>query len=1283
MVKGAPFIKAVAPSIKSVISYTGATAFVITLFAIYLAFQLQQNNNQLNKAEKERYQLTIITDEIKDSSDILTIFNMFYALTGDVKYKSTYKNIQNIRHGLAQKPKDYSNLYWFLSKTEQAKHHPLQAKQTLHTLLASLNFSLVEKKLLDEAELTANKLEKIELASIKLIDNANKKTNLNQLTNSTSKISSVQQQAIDLLTSSKYFDLKQQLMLPIDEFLESLAQRTQSNITRITQRQFILQIGFLSVLIASFFIYLYLYFFIRKNITEPVLALSQQLNLLKHNKNIEPDKSLPKTHEIGLLVTTFYQWHDEIQAQKLKLKLALQSSEQFWFEYNLITNRENVDETLHKKLGFNPVTSSDNKYILQEFIHPHDLPKIEASLEQCRQGKSSLDITYRRKTAEGGWLWMRTIGNISEFTEDQNAKILSGVHQDISAEHTLQFKEKLHHHIIEQLLHNTPLPKMFTKLCQEFDFNYDLRNVLLLDFDEVKQVYIKNCQFKLSQRVSNYVVDLLNHKKEELTLLCRNKPQGIVLTYQHPLFNSPKIRDYFENHALASVYINYLKNNKLLIVFSNQVISPNSPKFALLTFVADKFAFILNEYENRRNLRIAQDVFEQSHESILVTDKNSNVIAINQTFSEMTGYNQEDVLGKTPKILKSGLHDSLFYKNLWQSVNTKGYWHGSFWNKKKNGELFATTTTISKVFDESHNVQNYLAIFSDETQVIKQQEEIEFIAHFDRLTKLPNRTLVSDRFEQLTKSLKRSQGKIAVCFLDLDNFKVVNDEFGHDIGDELLIKVVKRINEHLRDTDTLSRQGGDEFLLLLNDLSSMEHCLDILQRIKNCVAEPFNCQHAICHISTSIGVTMYPNDAQDLDTLIRHANHAMYQTKMKGKNDISFYDITKEESERVSHSKLVELTQAFTDSQLMLYYQPKVNLKNGNIIGAEALIRWQHPNKGVLAPALFLPIMENTPLEIEVGFWVIKQGLQQLTLWQQDYKNFKLSVNVSSALLLQANFIDELKNYLFQYPLLNTQNFQLEILESSALGDLNKIIKVIHQCRELLNIEVALDDFGTGYSTLTHLRRLAVNELKIDQSFIFNCLNDIDDYYIVDGILKFSEVFNCAVIAEGVETIEHGKLLLLMGIEHAQGYAIAKPMSVTNFEQWFTHYQPCESWLALNKKIEKCENNLILEMLFGIEYWRIELIKALELEMFDNTQWPNINFNQSHCRLWLNAAKKQKSLSNLLFNQLENKLEDVYLLANELKDLYQQVDKVSITSQLSTFTRKVDEILVMLKHPSD
>ena len=1271
------------PSIQAVITYVGVVAFIATILAIYLAFRLQQNNNLLNYTETQRYQLTVISDQVTGSSDILTIFDMLYVLTKEDKYKNTYYNIQQIRHGLAQKPKNYSNLYWFLSKTEQQEHHPLQEKQTLHTLMESLNFSQAEKELLDKAEQAANELEKIEVASIKLIEMDSQKSSVK--TPSKPLLTSAQKESINLITSTRYVELKHQMISPLDQFLLSLAERTETNIARITKRQFMLQISLLSVLIINFFIYFWLYNFIKNNIINPVLALSKKIYLLNQNQNqtIMPDEFLVKTNEVGLLISTFYLWHDEIQAQKMKLKLALKSSEQFWFEYNVITNKTEVDEQLIKDLGFTTKEYPEYLSNWRKFIHPYDLPKVEVSIAQCLQGQCSLDISYRRKTAEGGWLWMRSCGNVSEYTEDNKAKILSGVHQDISAEHTLQFKEKIHHHIIEQLLHNTPLPKMFTKLCQEFDFNYDLRNVLLLDFDEVKQVYIKNCQFKLSQRVSNYVVDLLNHKKEELTLLCRNKPQGIVLTYQHPLFNSPKIRDYFENHALASVYINYLKNNKLLIVFSNQVISPNSPKFALLTFVADKFAFILNEYENRRNLRIAQDVFEQSHESILVTDKNSNVIAINQTFSEMTGYNQEDVLGKTPKILKSGLHDSLFYKNLWQSVNTKGYWHGSFWNKKKNGELFATTTTISKVFDESHNVQNYLAIFSDETQVIKQQEEIEFIAHFDRLTKLPNRTLVFDRFEQLTKSLKRSQGKIAVCFLDLDNFKVVNDEFGHDIGDELLIKVVKRINEHLRDTDTLSRQGGDEFLLLLNDLSSMEHCLDILQRIKNCVAEPFNCQHAICHISTSIGVTMYPNDAQDLDTLIRHANHAMYQTKMKGKNGISFYDITKEEDKRASHGKLNELTQAFTESQFLLYYQPKVNLKTGKVIGAESLIRWQHPSKGVLAPALFLPILENTPLEITVGFWVIKQGLQQLTLWQKDHKNFKLSVNVSSALLLQANFIDELKNYLSLYPPLNTHNFQIEVLESSALGDLNKIVEVIHQCRNILNIEVALDDFGTGYSSLTHLRRLAVNELKIDQSFIFNCLNDIDDYYIVDGILKFSEVFDCAVIAEGVETIEHGKLLLLMGVEHAQGYAIAKPMSVTNFEQWFVQYQPCESWVELNKKIEKCENNFILEMLFGIEYWRSELIKTFKLEMFDNTQWPNTNFNQSHCCLWLNTAKKQKSLSNLSFNQLENKLGDLYLMADKIKRLRGEVDKISITPQLSIFTRKVDEILAVLNNSSD
>ena len=381
------------------------------------------------------------------------------------------------------------------------------------------------------------------------------------------------------------------------------------------------------------------------------------------------------------------------------------------------------------------------------------------------------------------------------------------------------------------------------------------------------------------------------------------------------------------------------------------------------------------------------------------------------------------------------------------------------------------------------------------------EKALQKMVHFDVLTKLPNRVLFADRFYQAVAHSTRTENMLAVCFLDLDDFKPVNDNHGHDVGDKLLIEVASRIKECIREEDTVSRQGGDEFTLLLRDIESFKQCKETLDRVRDALAQPCIINDYPHKVTASIGTTIYPLDEADLDTLIRHADQAMYQAKLAGKNQLKLFNSLNDHEITNRQSQLSEVKQALTGGQFQLYYQPKVNMKTGKVFGVEALIRWIHPEKGLIPPLDFLPLIDGTELEIQVGGWVINEALQQLDDWQQQGIKLEVSINISSHHLQSEAFFDQLNEALDKHPDVNSQDLQLEILESSALGDINAISGIIKSCQNVLGVNVALDDFGTGYSSLTHMKNLSANTIKIDQTFVRDLLDDPNDYSIIEGVI--------------------------------------------------------------------------------------------------------------------------------------------------------------------------------------
>ncbi len=556
---------------------------------------------------------------------------------------------------------------------------------------------------------------------------------------------------------------------------------------------------------------------------------------------------------------------------------------------------------------------------------------------------------------------------------------------------------------------------------------------------------------------------------------------------------------------------------------------------------------ITERKRNEERLNLTARVFANTLDGILITDQGLNIVEINDSFTRITGYSREDVIGKRPNILASGQHNDAFYAQMWESIDTYGHWVGEIWDRRKSGEVYPEMLTISTVKNEQGKVVSYVGVFSDITHIKHHQKQLEQAAHYDALTGIPNRLLLAKLMKQALAHAKRSNTLMAVCYLDLDGFKPINDSFGHDTGDRILIEVARRIEKEIRGDDTVARLGGDEFVILLVGMENPEEWAHSVERLLAAIARPIESRGRFFTLSASIGLTLFPIDDEDADTLLRNADQAMYIAKQSGKNRYVLYDFEYSRRFRAQQIMLEQIAHGLASDQFELYFQPKVNLRTRKLIGAEALIRWNHPERGLLTPAEFLPALEGTDLDIRLGEWVIDKALSQLEKWRHSDMRLELSINISAHHLQSKDFAEKLKQQLEHHPGLPPQSLQIEILETAALEDLQKVTAIIDECRSF-GISFALDDFGTGYSSLTYLSNLPVNTIKIDQSFVRNMLNDAGDLAIVQGIIALARTFGLGIVAEGIENADIYQKLLKMGCEIGQGYGIARPMSAAKLE---------------------------------------------------------------------------------------------------------------------------------------
>ncbi|MDI2594813.1 EAL domain-containing protein [Pseudomonas sp. N3-W] len=547
------------------------------------------------------------------------------------------------------------------------------------------------------------------------------------------------------------------------------------------------------------------------------------------------------------------------------------------------------------------------------------------------------------------------------------------------------------------------------------------------------------------------------------------------------------------------------------------------------------------------------------------TDLNGRITHVNDRFCAVSGYRREELIGQDHRLLNSGLHAAEFFAVLWRTIALGDVWKGELCNRTRQGALYWVDCTMVPVLDEvTGRVHRYLSIGFDVSEKRQLLHSLQWRVGHDVLTGLPNRAFLSDLLDQALDFSRQEDIPLAVCMLDLDGFKAVNDGYGHASGDLLLVEVASRLRSIVRGEDVVARLAGDEFVLVLRYVRDLQELRAALNRVLGAISAPYSLHGKAINVFASIGVTLFPHDNEDAETLLRHADQAMYVAKQSGRNRFHLFDVSRDQEVKATHQTVARVRQALAAGELRLHFQPKVNMRLGEVVGFEALLRWEHPQNGLVPPREFLPLVEETDLIVDIGEWVMDQVLTQLHRWQQAGQGWPVSINIAARHFQRADFVDRLRHVLARHGQVAPQLLDLEIVESVAIENIQHVSTCLQAC-QALGVQFSLGDFGTGYSSLSYLKRLRTQTIKIDKSFVRDILHDHDDLALTTAVIGLARAFGRQVIAEGLESIEHGELLMRLGCDVAQGYFIARPMPPAEVPGWVAGFVAPPQWQVLDE----------------------------------------------------------------------------------------------------------------------
>ena len=904
-------------------------------------------------------------------------------------------------------------------------------------------------------------------------------------------------------------------------------------------------------------------------------------------------------------------------------------------------------------------------------VHPDDIAHVQAELQAHLRGDTPTFICeYRVLDHAGQLLWVMSRGTVVQREADGRAVRMIGTLTDVTTRKHAERFEQFRSDTLQRLADGQKLPVLLDAIVRGVEAldNAMLCSVLVLDHDG--QHLLLGAAPSLPEAYNQAIHGVAIGPKVGSCGTAAFTRQRVVV---EDIATDPLWADYRDLaltaglHACWSQPI-FASTGQVLGTFAIYHRTSQQPELRhieLIEQTARLVSIAIERKQAEERLHLAASVFTHAREGIMITSEDGRIIDVNEAFSRITGYSREEALGRNPRFLKSGRQERSFYAALWQELLDKGHWHGELWNRRKNGEHYAEMKTISAVRDERGVVRQYVALFSDITAFKEHALQLQFNAHHDALTGLPNRVLLADRLKQAMAQTRRRSQRLAVLYLDLDGFKAVNDRHGHETGDQLLMALATRIRHALREGDTLARLGGDEFVAVMQDLGDIEQALPVVNRVLAAAAQPVQVGALTLQVSASLGLTAYPQTEEvDADQLLRQADQAMYQAKLSGKNRCHVFDAEQDRSVRGHHESIEHIRHALLNHEFVLHYQPKVNMRTGRVVGAEALIRWQHPQRGLLAPGSFLPVIEDHPLSLDIGEWVMEAALQQMDAWRQQGLRLPLSINLGARQLQQPDFVERLRTRLATHPEVRPGDLELEVLETSALGDLARVSQIMVACRDM-GVAFALDDFGTGYSSLAYLKRLPVQQLKIDQSFVRDMLDDPDDLAILEGVLGLSRAFRRQVIAEGVETIDHGEMLLYLGCELGQGYGIARPMPAEAIPGWVASWRPDPRW----QNLPSFQREEVPMRVAEVKH-RAWVSAVMEFLAGQRDEPPALNVHQCSFGHWLHGDARNALAPHPALDAIDALHDDIHALAETLCDLQAQ-------GKHDVVARRKDELNVM------
>ncbi len=748
------------------------------------------------------------------------------------------------------------------------------------------------------------------------------------------------------------------------------------------------------------------------------------------------------------------------------------------------------------------------------FYHPEDRPHLQRAITSALTDGTNFELELRLTTARGQMIWIKAAGDPIRAADGRIIK-LCGSFQDISrrvsADQALRERENQYLALFESASEG---------LCIIKDGRF---------------ISVNKAALRMLGYAESNTTALLGRRPSELSPAIQADGEDSVIKEQRLMTQA-----YDEGTAhFEWSHLNATQHPVVLAISLIRVELRGEP--ALFATWRD----LTRERVAREREQRAQTVFDNTSEGILVTDLGGHIVAVNPAFTTITGYTEAEVLGQTPRLLQSGRHDTAFYQLMWETLLKTGSWRGEFWNRRKNGEIYPQQSTISVVYAADGKPTSYIGVFGDLSQIRHSQEELHRITHHDVLTGLPNRALLQASLEQSLARARRAHSLLALLYLDLDLFKNVNDTLGHPVGDQLLQQVAQVMRDKLREANIIARVGGDEFVILLEDLPEPNAAAKVARRLLTLFSEPFISDSRKLYITASIGISIYPMDGQAMDILLSHADVAMYQAKEHGRNTYCFFEatMTTGAAERLHMENA--LRGAIARNELFVHYQPQIKLANEVLVGVEALLRWNHPEFGQVSPAMFIPIAEEIGLIRSIGAWVLEQGCIQLAAW--DAAGFivpRIAINLSVQQIESTDLVEQVKSVL-QKTKIAPDRLELEVTESMLMRHVEQAIENLYALRDL-GITLAIDDFGSGYSSLRYLKQLPIHRLKIDRAFIEHLSEDNNDAAIVRAIIALSQSLGLYVLAEGVETQTQAEFLRAQGCHEVQGYLFGRPMSAND-----------------------------------------------------------------------------------------------------------------------------------------